>query len=74
MLILFKLASDYFKTLESLAMILRRVVSSLERCVNYERLFETNAAVLKAIGVLYSDFIDFCTRVIRFYSRSSIRS
>ena len=54
-------------------MILHRVVSSLERCVNYEKLFETNAAVQKAIGVLYSDFIDFCTRVIRFYSRSSLR-
>ena len=55
-------------------MILHRVVSSLERHVNYEKLFETNAAVQKAIGVLYSDLIDFCSRVVRFYSKSSLRS
>lgn len=60
--------------LENLAMILDRVVSSLERCVNYEKLFETNTAVQKAIGILYSDLIDFCTRVVRFYSKSSLRS
>lgn len=67
-------ASDHFKTLESLAMILYRVVGSLERFTNYETLFKTNPAVQKAIGALYSDLIDFCTRVVRFHSRSSLRA
>ena len=69
-----KLASDYFKTLESLAMILNRVISSLERFTNHENLFKTNPAVQEAIGILYSDVIYFYTRVVRFYSRSSVRS
>ena len=59
------MASDHFKTLESLAMILYRVVGSLERFTNYEALFKTNPAVQKAIGALYSDLIDFCTRVVQ---------
>lgn len=68
------MASDHFKTLESLAMILYRVVGSLERFTNYDILFKTNPAVQKAIGALYSDLIDFCTRVVRFHSRSSLRA
>jgi len=68
-----KIASDHFKTLESLAMILHRVISSLERFTNYEKLFQNNGAVQKVIGALYSDMIDFCTRVVRYHSRSSIR-
>ncbi|KAL9131318.1 MAG: hypothetical protein Q9175_006790 [Cornicularia normoerica] len=68
------MASDHFKTLESLAMILYRVVGSLERFTNYETLFKTNPAVQKAIGALYSDLIDFCTRVVQFHSRSSLRA
>lgn len=68
------MASDHFKTLESLGMILYRVVGSLERFTNYETLFKTNPAVQKAIGALYSDLIDFCTRVVQFHSRSSLRA
>ena len=68
------MASDHFKTLEILAMILYRVVGSLERFTNYETLFKTNLAVQKAIGALYSDLIDFCTRVVQFHSRSSLRA
>ena len=52
------MASDHFKTLESLAMILYRVGGSLERVTNYEMLFRTNPTVQKAIGALYSDLID----------------
>ena len=51
-----------------------RVVGSLERFTNYEALFNTNPAVQKAIGALYSDLIDFCTRVVQFHSRSSLRA
>ena len=68
------MASDHFKTLESLAMILYRVVGSLERFSNYETLFKTDPAVQKAIGALYGDLIDFCTRVVQFHSRSSLRA
>ena len=69
-----KLASDHIKTLESLAMVLYRIVGSLGRFTNYETLFKTNSAVQKAIGALYSDLIDFCTRVVQFHSRSSLRT
>ena len=68
------MASDHFKTLESLAMILYKVVGSLERFTNYETLFKTNPAVQKTIGALYSDLIDFSTRVVQFHSRSSLRT
>ena len=68
------MANDHFKTLESLAMILYKVVTSLERFTNYETLFKTNPAVQKAIGAFYSDLIDFCTRIIQYHSRSSLRA
>lgn len=73
-LLYLQLVSDYFKTLESLAMNLNRVISSPERFTDYENLFKTNPAVQKAIGTLYGDVIDLCTRMVRFYSRSSVRS
>lgn len=66
------MASEHFKALESLAMILHKFVGCLERFTNYDRLFKSSAAVQKAIGTLYADLIDFCTRVARFYSRSSM--
>ena len=68
------MANDHFKTLESLAMILYKVVTSLERFTNYETLFETKPAVQKAIGALYSDLMDFYTRIIQYHSRSSLRA
>ena len=68
------MASDRLRTLESLAMISYRVVRSLERFTNYETLFKTNSAVQKAIGALYSDLIDFCIRVVRYHSQSSLRT
>ena len=67
------MASDHFKTLEGLAMVLHRITSSLERFSNYERVFRDNLAVQKAIGALYSDLIDFCARIVRFHSKSSMR-
>ena len=63
-----------FKTLESLVMILWRVVGLLKRFSNYEKLIKTNSAVQKAIGALYSDVIDFCVRVVEHHSRSSLRA
>lgn len=68
------LANDHFKTFESLAMILHRIIGSIERFTNYENIFKTNPAVQKAIGFLYGDLIDFCTRTVRFHSRSFFRA
>lgn len=68
------LASDHYKILESLAMILHRVISSIERFTGYESLFKTNSSVQRAIGTLYGDLIDFCARVVRFHSRNAVRA
>ncbi|KAL6715489.1 hypothetical protein ACLMJK_006450 [Lecanora helva] len=68
------IASDHFKTLESLTLVLHRIISSLERFTNYEKLFRDDPAVQKAIGALYSDLLDFCARVVRFHSGSSFRA
>ncbi|KAI1771185.1 hypothetical protein F4818DRAFT_450045 [Hypoxylon cercidicola] len=67
------LSADHFRTLESIAMIIHRIISSLQRFSKYEELFEKNRLVQDAIGALYCDYLDFCVRVTRFYS-SSFRS
>ncbi|KAI1465505.1 uncharacterized protein F4812DRAFT_126275 [Daldinia caldariorum] len=68
------LAADHFRTLESVAMIVHRIISSLQRFSKYEEMFEKNRLVQDAVGVLYCDYIDFCVRVTRFYSASSFRT
>ena len=68
-----QLASDHFKTLESLVKVLSKITCSLDRFVNYEQLFRTEPAVRKAVGTLYLDLLDFCTRTVRFHCRSAIR-
>ena len=55
-------------------MILHRIIGSLGRFAGYEKLFKSNPAVEKAVGMLYVDLLDFCTRVVRFYTRSSVRA
>ncbi|KAI5864936.1 hypothetical protein GGS23DRAFT_604380 [Durotheca rogersii] len=62
------LCADHFHTLESVAMIIHRVISSLQRFSKYEELFAKNDLVQNAIGALYCDYLDFCVRVTRFYS------
>ncbi|KAI1804742.1 hypothetical protein F4811DRAFT_552613 [Daldinia bambusicola] len=71
--IVITLAADHFHTLESVAMIVHRVISSLQRFSKYEEMFEKSKLVQDAIGALYCDYIDFCVRVTRFYSASSFR-
>ncbi|KAM3072408.1 hypothetical protein ACMFMG_009211 [Clarireedia jacksonii] len=66
------IACDHVKTLEKLAIILQRIVDSLARYTNYEILFKNHLETQRAIGALYCDLIDLCTRVVRFHSRSSI--
>ncbi|KAI2469812.1 hypothetical protein F4781DRAFT_431029 [Annulohypoxylon bovei var. microspora] len=50
------------------------IISSLQRFSKYEELFENNRLVQDAIGALYCDYLDFCVRVTRFYSASSLRT
>ena len=54
-------------------MVLHRVIGSLDKFTNHKNLFKDNSAVQKAIGALYSDLMDFCTRVVRYHSWSSFR-
>ncbi|KAI0150064.1 hypothetical protein F4776DRAFT_604316 [Hypoxylon sp. NC0597] len=72
--IVITLSADYFRTLESIAMIIHRIISSLQRFSKYEELFEKNSLVQNAIGALYCDYLDFCVRVTKFYSTSSFRT
>ncbi|KAI0377665.1 hypothetical protein F5Y04DRAFT_263916 [Hypomontagnella monticulosa] len=68
------LSADHFRTLESIGMIIHRVISSLQRFSKYEELFEHNGLVQDAIGALYCDYLDFCVRVTKFYATSSFRT
>ena len=66
------MASDHVETIEKLARILQRIVASLQRYSNYETLFNNNLNTQRAVGALYSDLIDLCTRVVKFHSRSAL--
>lgn len=50
-------------------MIIYRILGSIERYSNYERLFAEDKGVQAAIGDLYGDLVDFCSRVVRFHSK-----
>ncbi|KAH8817304.1 hypothetical protein F5884DRAFT_853725 [Xylogone sp. PMI_703] len=67
-------ASDHIETIEKLAKVLQRIVASLGRYSNYETLFKNDLNTQRAIGALYSDLIDLCTRVVKFYSRPTLTS
>lgn len=54
-------------------MILYRILGSIDRYTHYEGLFKSDQRVQDAVGALYADLIDFCSRVVRFHSRK-IRS
>ncbi|KAH0558415.1 hypothetical protein GP486_004928 [Trichoglossum hirsutum] len=50
-----------------------RILSSADRIKSYEVVFEKEELVQNAIGMLYSDYVDFFTRVIVFAKRSLVR-
>lgn len=50
-------------------MLLYRILGSIDRYTHYERIFECDQRVQNAVGALYADLIDFCSRVVKFYSR-----
>lgn len=56
--------------MERLTFIVGKITNSIERVQDFEVLFASHVGVQKAIGLLYADLVDFCTRVIRFYAKS----
>ena len=50
-------------------MVIYRILGSIERYSNYEKLFAEDKGVQSAIGDLYGDLIDFCSRIVRFHSK-----
>ncbi|MCJ1357578.1 MAG: hypothetical protein MMC33_007574 [Icmadophila ericetorum] len=66
--IVLTLADDHLKSVEKLAKILERIVALLPRAQTYEQLFASNEHAKRAIGTLYADFIDFCTRAVKYHS------
>ncbi|KAF2015743.1 hypothetical protein BU24DRAFT_450409 [Aaosphaeria arxii CBS 175.79] len=68
------LASDRITTLQTLTRLLERLVEPLKRFQTYENIFSGNPALQAAIGALYSDLIDFCTRAVRFFGKRSVRT
>ena len=63
-----ELAGDHLRSVEKLTKILQRVVGLLPRAETYENLFLTNENARRAIGALYTDFIDFCVRAVQYHS------
>lgn len=62
------LAGDHLKSVEKLTKILQRVVGLLPRAQTYEDLFTSNENARRAIGTLYADLINFCTRAVQYHS------
>ena len=47
-----------------------KIACSIQRYQDFELLFASHDGVRSAIGALYVDLIDFCTRVIRFHAKT----
>ena len=56
--------------MERLTFIVEKITNSIQRVQDFEVLFASHESVQKAIGLLYADLVDFCTRVVRFYAQS----
>ena len=65
--------SDRLSTLKSLAVLLERLVDPLKRFQNYERLFKESRQLQTAIGTLYCDLIEFCTRTVAHFCKTGAR-
>ena len=65
--------SDRLSTLQSLAVLLERLVDPLKRFRNYEVLFKESRQLRNAIGTLYCDLIEFCTRIVAHFCKTSLR-
>ena len=56
------IAHSRLSTLYSIMVLLDRLVEPLKRFHNYEVIFQQNSALRSAIGNLYCDLVEFCTR------------
>ena len=72
--LLITVASTRLSTLHNVVILLERLVEPLKRFHNYETLFKHNSALRHAIGALYCDLIEFCTRVISHQTRSPFKN
>ena len=71
--LLVTVASTRLATLQSVVILIERLVEPLKRFNDYERLFKDNAALRHAIGCLYCDLIEFCTRVVFHQTKSPFK-
>jgi NACHT domain len=67
------LLCDRLAALSSVTTLLGRLVEPLRRFMNYEKLFENNACLRTAIGALYCDLIEFCSRLVAHHTKSILR-
>ncbi|ETN37356.1 uncharacterized protein HMPREF1541_08347 [Cyphellophora europaea CBS 101466] len=67
------IANGRLATLNTIVVLLERLVEPLKRFHNYETLFEQNVALRHAIGALYCDLLEFCTRLAVHHARSPLR-
>lgn len=71
--VLITIASTRLSTLHNVVTLLERLVEPLRRFHNYEQIFRQNAALRQAIGSLYCDLIEFCTRLVAHESKSPLK-
>lgn len=67
------IASGRLSTLNTIVVLLERLVQPLRRFHNYEELFQQNASLRHAIGALYCDLLEFCTRLAVHHVKSPLR-
>jgi hypothetical protein len=65
--------SDRLSTLQNLAVLLERLVDPLKRFQNYELLFKESLQLQNAIGTLYCDLIELCTRIVTHFCKTGLR-
>ena len=71
--ILVTIATNRLNTLHNVVILLERLVEPLKRFQNYELMFQRDTALRQAIGNLYCDLIEFCTRLIAHEGKSPLR-
>jgi hypothetical protein len=67
------IVSDRLSTLQNLALLLERLVDPLKRFQNYELLFKESSQLQNAIGTLYFDLLDLCTRIVAHFCKTGLR-
>ena len=71
--VLVTIAYTRLSTLHNVVLLLERLVEPLKRFHNYELIFQQDAALRQAIGNLYCDLIEFCTRLVVHEGKNPLR-